>query len=58
MNILFNIFDKISLLTLILWNIMFSNSFWLENLLQYIFMYLIFPYKISVLSNIQSERYI
>jgi hypothetical protein len=35
---------------------MFPNSIRLENLVQYIFMYLIFPCKISDLSNIRFEN--
>jgi len=37
---------------------MFPNSILVENLPQYIFMCLIFPYKISALSNIQFEKYV
>jgi hypothetical protein len=37
---------------------MFPNSILVENLPQYIFTCLIFPYKISDLSNVRFERYI
>jgi len=57
-KVLFDIFDNINLLTLTFWNIMFSIFVWPENLPQYIFIYLIFPYKILALFNIRFERYV